>query len=230
MLPFQDAAPTPAGLAAYRPLRPERGQLQVRARLGATRTSRAAADIRSATGSSGSLRGPPSASTCRSRTARARRPRANPVRLAGSHAGAHLSRSPRPGPASQGRAPVLLARLPSTRRGDRGRAETRRQRLPVQQHLPTRRPVRHDSPRLHRRLRIRRGPRSGQHLGRGSRPGRPSAPNGLYLLQQLATTYGAASGPRGWMIWFTVSYPAAAPTPDGEERIVAETPPYGGGC
>ena len=37
-------------------------------------------------------------------------------------------------------------------------------------------------------------------------------PHGLYLLQQLATTYGAAGGRRGWMIWFTVSYPAAKPS------------------
>jgi hypothetical protein len=36
-------------------------------------------------------------------------------------------------------------------------------------------------------------------------------PHGLYLLQQMAATYGAAGGRRGWMIWFTVSYPAAAP-------------------
>jgi anti-sigma regulatory factor (Ser/Thr protein kinase) len=36
-------------------------------------------------------------------------------------------------------------------------------------------------------------------------------PHGLYLLQQMATTYGAAGGRRGWMIWFTVSYPVAAP-------------------
>jgi hypothetical protein len=38
-------------------------------------------------------------------------------------------------------------------------------------------------------------------------------PHGLYLLQQMATAYGAAGGRRGWMIWFTVSYPAAAPAP-----------------
>ena len=36
-------------------------------------------------------------------------------------------------------------------------------------------------------------------------------PHGLYLLQQIATTYGVAGGRRGWMIWFTVTYPAAAP-------------------
>jgi hypothetical protein len=36
-------------------------------------------------------------------------------------------------------------------------------------------------------------------------------PHGLYLLQQLATTYGAAGGRRGWIIWFTVNYPPAPP-------------------
>src|ERR1035438_6186570 len=52
--------PNPSGgLAAYRPLRPERGQLQVRARPGAAGASRAAADVRSATGTSGSFRGRP---------------------------------------------------------------------------------------------------------------------------------------------------------------------------
>src|SRR6266700_2065723 len=35
-------------------------------------------------------------------------------------------------------------------------------------------------------------------------------PHGLYLMQQLATTYGAAGGRRGWIIWFTMNYPAAA--------------------
>jgi anti-sigma regulatory factor (Ser/Thr protein kinase) len=38
-------------------------------------------------------------------------------------------------------------------------------------------------------------------------------PHGLYLLQQLATTYGAAGGRRGWIIWFTLNYPAAPPLP-----------------
>ena len=36
-------------------------------------------------------------------------------------------------------------------------------------------------------------------------------PHGLYLMQQIATTYGAAGGRRGWIIWFTVNYPVAAP-------------------
>jgi anti-sigma regulatory factor (Ser/Thr protein kinase) len=35
-------------------------------------------------------------------------------------------------------------------------------------------------------------------------------PHGLYLMRQLAATYGAAGGRRGWLIWFTVNYPAAA--------------------
>ena len=36
-------------------------------------------------------------------------------------------------------------------------------------------------------------------------------PHGLYLLQQLATTYGTAGGHHGWIIWFTISYPRTAP-------------------
>jgi anti-sigma regulatory factor (Ser/Thr protein kinase) len=36
-------------------------------------------------------------------------------------------------------------------------------------------------------------------------------PHGLYLVQQIATTYGSAGGRRGWIIWFTVKYPVAAP-------------------
>jgi hypothetical protein len=47
------------GLAPYRPLRPERRQLQVLSRPGAARTSRPAADLRSAPGTSGSLRDRP---------------------------------------------------------------------------------------------------------------------------------------------------------------------------
>ncbi len=39
-------------------------------------------------------------------------------------------------------------------------------------------------------------------------------PHGLYLVQQIAATYGAAGGRCGWLIWFTVNYPAvAAPVP-----------------
>jgi len=39
-------------------------------------------------------------------------------------------------------------------------------------------------------------------------------PHGLYFVQQIAATYGAAGGRRGWLIWFTVNYPAvAAPVP-----------------
>ena len=34
--------------------------------------------------------------------------------------------------------------------------------------------------------------------------------HGLYLVQQIAATYGAAGGQRGWIIWFTVNYPAVA--------------------
>ena len=36
-------------------------------------------------------------------------------------------------------------------------------------------------------------------------------PHGLYLMQQIATTYGSAGGRRGWIIWFTINYPVAAP-------------------
>jgi len=39
------------------------------------------------------------------------------------------------------------------------------------------------------------------------------SPHGLYLLQQIATTYGAAGGRRGWIIWFTVNYPIVMPVP-----------------
>ena len=49
-------------------------------------------------------------------------------------------------------------------------------------------------------------------------------PHGLYLLQQMATTYGAAGGRRGWIIWFTVSYPAAAPVPALASRQVPVRP------
>lgn len=35
-------------------------------------------------------------------------------------------------------------------------------------------------------------------------------PRGLYLVQRIAATYGAAGGRRGWLIWFTVNYPADA--------------------
>jgi hypothetical protein len=34
--------------------------------------------------------------------------------------------------------------------------------------------------------------------------------HGLYLVQQIVATYGAAGGRCGWIIWFTVNYPAAA--------------------
>jgi len=33
-------------------------------------------------------------------------------------------------------------------------------------------------------------------------------PHGLYLVQQIAATYGAAGGRCGWIIWCTVNYPA----------------------
>jgi hypothetical protein len=48
-------------------------------------------------------------------------------------------------------------------------------------------------------------------------------PHGLYLLQQLATTYGAAGGRRGWIIWFTVTYPPPRPSisPESLPRIRA---------
>ena len=49
-------------------------------------------------------------------------------------------------------------------------------------------------------------------------------PHGLYLLQQLATTYGAAGGRRGWMIWFTISCPAAQPAPALASRQVLPRP------
>jgi anti-sigma regulatory factor (Ser/Thr protein kinase) len=39
------------------------------------------------------------------------------------------------------------------------------------------------------------------------------SPHGLYVTQQIATTYGAAGGRRGWIIWFTVNYPTATPVP-----------------
>src|ERR1039457_6693837 len=50
-------------------------------------------------------------------------------------------------------------------------------------------------------------------------------PHGLYLMQQLAATYGAAGGRRGWMIWFTVSYPPATPVPALPARQVPARPP-----
>jgi anti-sigma regulatory factor (Ser/Thr protein kinase) len=50
-------------------------------------------------------------------------------------------------------------------------------------------------------------------------------PHGLYLMQQLATTYGAAGARRGWMIWFTVSYPPAPPVPALASRQVPTRPP-----
>jgi hypothetical protein len=56
--------------------------------------------------------------------------------------------------------------------------------------------------------------------------GQPAeCPHGLYLLQQIATTYGAAGGRRGWMIWFTVGYPVAAPIPPLASRPVLARPP-----
>jgi hypothetical protein len=39
------------------------------------------------------------------------------------------------------------------------------------------------------------------------------SPHGLYLMQQIATTYGAAGGRRGWIIWFTVNYPTTMQVP-----------------
>lgn len=50
-------------------------------------------------------------------------------------------------------------------------------------------------------------------------------PHGLYLMQQLATTYGAAGGRRGWIIWFTMNYPAATPVPPLPSRQVPIRPP-----
>jgi hypothetical protein len=49
-------------------------------------------------------------------------------------------------------------------------------------------------------------------------------PHGLYLMQQLATTYGAAGGRRGWIIWFTVNYPATTPVPALPSRQVPVRP------
>ena len=49
-------------------------------------------------------------------------------------------------------------------------------------------------------------------------------PHGLYLMQQIAATYGAAGGRQGWMIWFTVSYPAAAPVPALASRQLPARP------
>lgn|GEM_PF-2237196 len=53
----------------------------------------------------------------------------------------------------------------------------------------------------------------------------PECPHGLYLLQQLAATYGAAGGRRGWMIWFTVTYPPTTPVPALASRQVPPRPP-----
>ena len=50
-------------------------------------------------------------------------------------------------------------------------------------------------------------------------------PHGLYLMQQLATTYGAAGGRRGWITWFTMNYPAATPVPPLPSRQVPTRPP-----
>ena len=56
--------------------------------------------------------------------------------------------------------------------------------------------------------------------------GQPAeCPHGLSLRQQLAASYGAAGGRRGWMIWFTVSYPAAKPVPALPARQVPARPP-----
>jgi hypothetical protein len=40
-------------------------------------------------------------------------------------------------------------------------------------------------------------------------------------MQQLATTYGAAGGRRGWIIWFTMNYPAATSLPPLPSRQIA---------
>jgi hypothetical protein len=53
------------------------------------------------------------------------------------------------------------------------------------------------------------------NLGQAAR-----CPHGLYLMQQLATTYGAAGGRRGWIVWFTVNYPAVTPVPALASRQV----------
>jgi anti-sigma regulatory factor (Ser/Thr protein kinase) len=50
------------------------------------------------------------------------------------------------------------------------------------------------------------------------------SPHGLYLMQQIATTYGAAGGRRGWIIWFTVNYPTATPVPALPSRQVPVRP------
>src|SRR5438067_9516703 len=53
-------------------------------------------------------------------------------------------------------------------------------------------------------------------------------PHGLYLVQQIAATYGAAGGRCGWLIWFTVNYPAAAePVPALASRQVLARRPDG---
>jgi hypothetical protein len=131
------------------------------------------------------------------------------IRLADSYAGAHLSRSARPWPASQGRAPVFLGRLPGSPRGDRVRVGTRRQRLPAQQQQAIRRTVRHYGPRLHRRLRIRRGAGSGKYLERGSRPGRRVAPRAVPRAADSRHVRSRRGSAR-LAIWLTVNYPAVA--------------------
>jgi hypothetical protein len=50
------------------------------------------------------------------------------------------------------------------------------------------------------------------------------SPHGLYLMQRMATTYGAAGGRRGWIIWFTVNYPTAMPVPALPSRQVPVRP------
>jgi len=52
-------------------------------------------------------------------------------------------------------------------------------------------------------------------------------PHGLYLMQQIAATYGAAGGRRGWLIWFTVNYPAVAPVPALASRQIPSRRPAG---
>jgi hypothetical protein len=52
-------------------------------------------------------------------------------------------------------------------------------------------------------------------------------PHGLYLMQQIAATYGAAGGRRGWIIWFTVNYPAAAASSPGAGAQADPRPPLG---
>ena len=110
----------------------------------------------------------------------------------------HLSRPHRPRPARQDCSPVLPGRVPDSRRGDHGRLGSS---PPTPACIATAAGEAASSPsRSTTSPATTYTPKSGDQGSPWdadlSQPA--ERPHGLYLMQQLASTYGAAGGRRGW--------------------------------